>query len=147
MVVFLFNQKTAYDMRISDWSSDVCSSDLIAVIPFDHADEAAALANDVAFGLSASIFTENINQAHATALALRVGTVWVNTWLNRDLRYDAIPLSIHLSLLDLFPHRVSLPFGGQKQSGIGREGGKFSLDFFTEKKTVCIQVHAPAARI
>src|SRR3546814_10624556 len=79
MVVFLFNQKTAYDMRISDWSSDVCSSDLIAVIPFDHADEAAALANDVAFGLSASIFTENINQAHATALALRVGTVWVNT--------------------------------------------------------------------
>lgn len=76
-----------------------------------------ALANDIQYGLSASVWTENIGKANRVALGLQVGTVWINTWLQRDLR---------------------VPFGGQKMSGVGREGGKFSLEFYTEQKTICV---------
>jgi len=76
-------------------------------------------------------------------MALDVGTVWVNCWLNRDLRVPfggttSSPLSLPLL------NRYHSMFGsGVKQSGIGREGGKFSLEFYTEKKTICVQYAPP----
>jgi aminomuconate-semialdehyde/2-hydroxymuconate-6-semialdehyde dehydrogenase len=90
---------------------------VVTIMPFD--DEAAAIANNnsVEYGLSASIWTQNLNRAHRVAHALDVGTVWINTWMQRDLR---------------------MPFGGMKKSGLGREGGWDSFDFYTEKKTVCL---------
>ncbi|HMP54583.1 MAG TPA: aldehyde dehydrogenase family protein, partial [Candidatus Melainabacteria bacterium] len=67
------------------------------------------------YGLSTSVWTENVNRAHRVSRDLEVGLVWVNCWFARDLR---------------------TPFGGQKSSGIGREGGNHSLDFFSETKTI-----------
>lgn len=92
---------------------------VVTVNSFKYAHEAVKWANNSEYGLSASVWTKNLNQAHKIAADLRVGTVWVNTWLKRDLR---------------------VPFGGAKASGLGREGGEHSLDFFTETKTVCIQL-------
>jgi len=86
------------------------------LIPFDSEEEALAIANGTPYGLSASVWTRNIHRAQRIARGLDVGTVWVNCWLLRDLR---------------------VPFGGTKQSGIGREGGDEALRFFTEMKTVC----------
>jgi acyl-CoA reductase-like NAD-dependent aldehyde dehydrogenase len=86
------------------------------VTPFDSEDQVLALANGVKYGLSASIWTESQKRAYRVSKALQVGTVWVNCWMVRDL---------------------GMPFGGVKESGIGREGGRFSIDFFTEKKTIC----------
>lgn len=91
---------------------------VVTVIPFKTEEEAIELANDVQYGLSCSVWTENSSRTHRVALAVEAGTVWVNTWLLRDLR---------------------VPFGGMKASGIGREGGKYSIDFYTEHKTVCIR--------
>jgi aminomuconate-semialdehyde/2-hydroxymuconate-6-semialdehyde dehydrogenase len=91
---------------------------VVCLIPFDTVSEVIQLANDIPYGLSASVFTESVSTANQVGMGLQVGTVWVNCWLNRDLR---------------------VPFGGVKQSGIGREGGKFSIDFYTEKKTICVQ--------
>jgi len=100
----------------------VCQEEIfgpvVTVIKFTTEDEVIQMANDIMYGLSASVWTENLGRAQRTSLALKVGTVWVNCWLNRDLR---------------------VPFGGAKMSGIGREGGKFSLEFYTEKKTVCLK--------
>lgn len=87
------------------------------LIPFDNEDEAISLANGTQYGLSASVWTSNVAQAHRVSHALQCGLVWVNCWLVRDLR---------------------VPFGGVKQSGIGREGGKDALRFFTEPKSVCV---------
>jgi aminomuconate-semialdehyde/2-hydroxymuconate-6-semialdehyde dehydrogenase len=88
------------------------------VHPFDDEAEALALANDVPFGLSASVWTQDLARAHRVSGALDVGMVWVNTWLLRDLR---------------------VPFGGTKASGQGREGGRHSLEFFSESRNVCIK--------
>ena len=88
------------------------------LIPFDTDDEVIAMANSTAYGLAASVWTTNINRAHRTAHQLESGIVWVNTWLNRDLR---------------------TPFGGVKHSGVGREGGSEALRFFTEPKNICLQ--------
>jgi len=77
------------------------------------------MANSTEYGLSASIFTENITKGHRVAAAINSGVVWINTWLLRDLR---------------------IPFGGMKQSGLGREGGFKSLQFFTEPKNVCVKI-------
>jgi len=103
-------------------SSRVCQEEIfgpvVNIIPFKNEDEVIALANNIPYGLSATIFTENLGRSQRVALALQTGTVWINCWMNRDLR---------------------VPFGGAKMSGIGREGGKFSFDFFCEKKTVCIK--------
>jgi aminomuconate-semialdehyde/2-hydroxymuconate-6-semialdehyde dehydrogenase len=85
--------------------------------PFDTEEEALALANGVAYGLSASVWTRDLARAHRVSEALEVGMVWVNTWLKRDLR---------------------VPFGGSKLSGVGREGGRWSLDFFSEDKNICV---------
>ena len=85
---------------------------VVSIIPFDT-EEVIEMANSTKYGLSASIFTENISKGHRVAAAIESGVVWINTWLLRDLR---------------------IPFGGMKHSGVGREGGFKSLEFFTEPK-------------
>lgn len=89
------------------------------VAPFDTEDEAVARANDSDYGLATAIWTQNLSQAHRVAPRMRSGLVWVNTWYLRDLR---------------------TPFGGVRQSGIGREGGRHSLDFYSEITNICIKV-------
>ena len=86
---------------------------------FETEDEVVALANDSRYGLNAMLFTENLSRAHRVASRLRAGTVWVNCFFIRDLR---------------------TPFGGVGESGVGREGGNFSRDFFTEPKAVVMQI-------
>ncbi len=88
---------------------------------FDTEAEAVALANDTKYGLNAMVFTENLSRAHRMAAKLNAGTVWVNCFFIRDLR---------------------APFGGVGDSGVGREGGNFSREFFTEPKAVVIQIDA-----
>ncbi len=92
---------------------------VVTVHPFDSEEEAVAMANGVRYGLAASVWTEDLRRAHRVSAALRTGMVWVNTWLKRDLR---------------------VPFGGVKDSGVGREGGSYSLSFYSEDKNVCIQL-------
>jgi aminomuconate-semialdehyde/2-hydroxymuconate-6-semialdehyde dehydrogenase len=92
---------------------------VVTVMPFDTEQEVLGYANSVRYGLSATIWTQNLSRAHRVAAALESGIVWVNCWLLRDLR---------------------TPFGGVKDSGIGREGGFEALKFFTEEKNVCIKL-------
>lgn len=87
------------------------------VIPFDSEEEAIQLANDSEYGLAAAIWTENLSRAHRVAKKMNTGVVWVNTWFERDLR---------------------TAFGGVGRSGIGREGGKHSIDFYSEISNICI---------
>jgi aminomuconate-semialdehyde/2-hydroxymuconate-6-semialdehyde dehydrogenase len=89
------------------------------ITPFRTEAEALALANGTPFGLAASIWTRDLNRAHRVAAAVQSGIIWVNCWMLRDLR---------------------TPFGGMKQSGVGREGGEEALRFFTEPKNVCIRL-------
>jgi len=91
---------------------------VVTLMSFQKEDEAIALANDVKYGLSATVWTSNLDRAMRISKVLEAGIVWVNTFLNRDLR---------------------TPFGGVKASGVGREGGFEALRFFTEPKNVCIQ--------
>jgi aminomuconate-semialdehyde/2-hydroxymuconate-6-semialdehyde dehydrogenase len=88
-------------------------------MPFDTEEEALRLAGDTPYGLAASVYTRDINRAHRVASKLKVGVVWVNTWFLRDLR---------------------TAFGGSGMSGIGREGGVHSLEFYTELSNVCIKL-------
>ncbi|MBK5278966.1 MAG: aldehyde dehydrogenase [Bacteroidia bacterium] len=92
---------------------------VVTIMPFDKEEEAITFANDTAYGLSATIWTENLKRAHRVAHQLKSGIIWINCWLLRDLR---------------------TPFGGMKQSGVGREGGWEALRFFTEAKNVCIRL-------
>ncbi|MEP2771214.1 MAG: aldehyde dehydrogenase [Fulvivirga sp.] len=92
---------------------------VVTIMPFKKQKDAIEFANSTAYGLSATIWTENLNTAHHVAHQLKSGIVWVNCWLLRDLR---------------------TPFGGMKQSGVGREGGWEALRFFTEPKNVCIKL-------
>jgi aminomuconate-semialdehyde/2-hydroxymuconate-6-semialdehyde dehydrogenase len=89
------------------------------IAPFDTEEEVLAKANDNEYGLATAIWTRDISRAHRVAQRMQVGLSWVNSWFLRDLR---------------------TPFGGAKQSGIGREGGVHSLEFYTELKNVCIKL-------
>jgi aminomuconate-semialdehyde/2-hydroxymuconate-6-semialdehyde dehydrogenase len=90
---------------------------VVTITPFDKEEEVIGYANDCDYGLASSVWTQNLSRAHRVAERINTGTVWVNCWLVRDLR---------------------VPFGGMKQSGVGREGGEEALRFFTEPKNVCI---------
>lgn len=92
---------------------------VVTLQKFENESEAIEFANSNNYGLACIIFTENLTRAHRTAAAIKSGIVWVNCWLLRDLR---------------------TPFGGMKQSGVGREGGWEALRFFTEPKNVCIKL-------
>jgi len=92
---------------------------VVTIMPFDTDADALEMANSTPYGLSATIWTENLTRAHKFAHQLQSGIIWINCWLLRDLR---------------------TPFGGMKQSGVGREGGFEALDFFTEKKNICIKL-------
>jgi aminomuconate-semialdehyde/2-hydroxymuconate-6-semialdehyde dehydrogenase len=92
---------------------------IVTVVPFDTEEEALEYANSTMYGLSATIWTENLKRAHRVAAGVKSGIIWVNCWLFRDLR---------------------TPFGGMKQSGVGREGGWEALRFFTEAKNVCLKL-------
>jgi len=92
---------------------------VVTIMAFDTEEEAINYANSNAYGLSATIWTENLKRAHRVSHHIKSGIIWVNCWLLRDLR---------------------TPFGGMKQSGVGREGGWEALQFFTETKNVCIKL-------
>ncbi|NMG73413.1 2-hydroxymuconic semialdehyde dehydrogenase [Aromatoleum diolicum] len=87
--------------------------------PFDSENEVVALANDTDYGLSTTIWTTNLARAHRVAARVEVGITWINSWFLRDLR---------------------TAFGGSKQSGIGREGGVHSLEFYTETRNICVKL-------
>jgi aminomuconate-semialdehyde/2-hydroxymuconate-6-semialdehyde dehydrogenase len=89
------------------------------IAPFDTEEEVIALVNNTSYGLATSVWTENIGRAHRMAEAIEVGVCWINSWFLRDLR---------------------TPFGGAKASGIGREGGVHSLEFYTELRNVCVKL-------
>lgn len=92
---------------------------VVTLTPFESEDEVLKYANSTTYGLSSTIWTENLTRAHRVAEKLHVGIVWINCWLLRDLR---------------------TPFGGVKGSGVGREGGFEALNFFTEPKNVCVKL-------
>jgi aminomuconate-semialdehyde/2-hydroxymuconate-6-semialdehyde dehydrogenase len=92
---------------------------VVSIMPFDTELDAIRFANSTSYGLSASVWTENLKRAHRVSAQIKSGVVWVNCWLFRDLR---------------------TPFGGMKQSGIGREGGWEALKFFTEAKNICVRL-------
>jgi len=93
---------------------------VVAVQRFDSESEVVREANSTPYGLNAMVFTENLSRAHRVAENLKAGTVWVNCFFIRDLR---------------------APFGGVGDSGVGREGGNFSREFFTEPKAVVMQIN------
>ena len=92
---------------------------VVTIMPFDNEEDVIGFANSTAYGLAATIWTDNLQRAHRVADQVKSGIVWVNCWLVRDLR---------------------TPFGGMKQSGVGREGGWEALRFFTEPKNICIDM-------
>lgn len=103
-----------------DWNSKINQDEIFGpvatLIPFDTIDEAIQIANSTQYGLSASIWSQDLNKAKSVALKLESGISWINTWMTRDLR---------------------TPFGGVKNSGMGREGGRYALEFMSEAKTIC----------
>ncbi len=92
---------------------------VVTLMPFETEDEALEIANSTPYGLAASVWTSNLQRAHRISESLMSGIVWVNCWMYRDLR---------------------TPFGGVKQSGVGREGGFEAMRFFTEAKNVCVKL-------
>jgi aminomuconate-semialdehyde/2-hydroxymuconate-6-semialdehyde dehydrogenase len=86
---------------------------------FDSEEEALHLANDTPYGLAATVWTRDISRSYRMGTSLNVGVVWINSWFVRDLR---------------------TPFGGTRQSGIGREGGVHSLEFYSELRNVCVTI-------
>jgi aminomuconate-semialdehyde/2-hydroxymuconate-6-semialdehyde dehydrogenase len=90
---------------------------VVTLMPFESDDDVLEMANDVKYGLSATLWTNNLKRSLLFSEQLEAGIVWINTWMQRDLR---------------------TPFGGTKSSGVGREGGFEVLRFFTETKNICI---------
>ena len=120
------NGKNGYYMQptIIEVSSNDCILNqeeifgpIVTLMPFENDKEALALANTTSYGLSATVWTNNLKRSLHFSEHLETGIVWVNSWMQRDLR---------------------TPFGGQKNSGVGREGGFEVLRFFTEAKNICI---------
>ncbi len=107
----------------ADNSMTVCQDEIFGpvemVMPFDTVDEAIEIANQSRYGLAGMVWTKNLDTAHRVAREVRTGTMWVNCFFVRDLR---------------------APFGGYKDSGMGREGGDYSYDFFTESKAVVLKL-------
>ncbi len=91
---------------------------VVTMMPFDNDEEAMNLANDSTYGLSCTVWTSDLSRSMRLSKSIDCGIIWINTWLNRDLR---------------------TPFGGMKNSGVGREGGFEALNFFTEAKNVCVE--------
>ena len=91
---------------------------MVTITPFETEEEALKMANSTEYGLSATIWTSDLQRAHRMADQVHAGIVWLNSWLVRDLR---------------------TPFGGVKSSGVGREGGWEALRFFTEAKNVFVK--------
>jgi aminomuconate-semialdehyde/2-hydroxymuconate-6-semialdehyde dehydrogenase len=108
----------AYDSR---FCQEEIFGPALPLIPFDGEDDAVQMTNSTPYGLSASIWTKDVDRCHRVSQKVKAGLIWVNTWFARDLR---------------------TPFGGQKASGIGREGGRYSLDFFSEVKTISYKYKA-----
>jgi aminomuconate-semialdehyde/2-hydroxymuconate-6-semialdehyde dehydrogenase len=92
---------------------------VVSVSAFDSEEEALRLANGTPYGLAATVWTRDASRLHRFVAGLEAGIVWANCWMVRDLR---------------------TPFGGMKQSGVGREGGEEALKFFTEAKNVCVRI-------
>ncbi|MFN5712702.1 MAG: aldehyde dehydrogenase [Bacteroidota bacterium] len=92
---------------------------VVTITPFENEEEVLKMANSVSYGLSSSVWTQDLRRAHRMASLIQAGIVWINCWLVRDLR---------------------TPFGGIKHSGVGREGGFEALRFFTEPKNVCLKL-------
>ena len=114
-----FLQPTVIEVKSNDCklNQEEIFGPVVTIMPFMDEQHALELANDSAYGLSATVWTKNLDRSMRLSQNLEAGIVWVNTWLNRDLR---------------------TPFGGMKNSGVGREGGQEALRFFTEPKNVCI---------
>jgi aminomuconate-semialdehyde/2-hydroxymuconate-6-semialdehyde dehydrogenase len=106
----------AYDCRTNQ---EEIFGPVVTLTPFDTEEEVLGYANSTRYGLASILWTENLTRAHRMAAKLQSGIVWINCWLVRDLR---------------------TPFGGVKQSGVGREGGFEALNFFTEEKNICISL-------
>lgn len=109
-------ENLAYDCRTNQ---EEIFGPVVTIQPFETEDEVLKYANSVRYGLSSTIWTENLSRAHRIAANIEAGIVWINCWLLRDLR---------------------TPFGGVKDSGMGREGGFEALRFFTEEKNVCVKL-------
>ena len=106
----------AYDCRTNQ---EEIFGPVVTIAPFDTEPEVIEMANSTQYGLAATVWTSSLTRAQSVSTKLKSGIVWVNCWLLRDLR---------------------TPFGGVKNSGIGREGGWDALQFFSERKNVCIKL-------
>ncbi len=95
---------------------------VVTLTPFRGYDDAIVKANSTRYGLACTVWTKSLDTAHNAAADIEAGLVWINSWMLRDLR---------------------TPFGGVKDSGVGREGGDYSLDFYTEEKNICLQLSTP----
>jgi aminomuconate-semialdehyde/2-hydroxymuconate-6-semialdehyde dehydrogenase len=112
----VFTQKPGQtDFALTQVCQEEIFGPVLPLIPFETEEEVIAWVNSTPYGLSASIWSQDVNRCHRVSQKIKTGLVWVNCWFVRDLR---------------------TPFGGQKASGIGREGGRYSLEFFSETKTV-----------
>lgn len=109
-------ESLSYDCRTNQ---EEIFGPVVTLTPFDTEEEVMLYANSTPYGLSATIWTEKLSRAHRMANKIKCGIVWINCWLIRDLR---------------------TPFGGIKNSGVGREGGWEALRFFTEAKNVCVKI-------
>lgn len=117
---YFFNPTIVEDLSdCSEMQQEEIFGPVASFRSYKNLSEAVKWANTTPYGLCASIWTQDTDKAAKIASRLDVGTVWINCWMKRDLR---------------------MPFGGMKDSGLGREGGQYSFDFFTEMKTVCIQL-------
>ena len=107
--------KTDINSRVS---TEEIFGPIVTLHSFKDEEDAISIANNVNYGLAASVWSQDIEKAERISSKLDTGMVWINTWLHRDLR---------------------VPFGGVKSSGVGREGGRYSLEFFSEAQNICIK--------